>query len=115
MKRDVVQTVYLTSLILVLLLPTVQISYEQEPQSASPVNPKNSKRPADFVEPVIYHVADMDQDFDTIQDRLESLALQALQVNQNAVFPVVVTLESPVLSEDLESFNMTCRFDIIWT
>lgn len=68
--------------------------------------PQKVKRSEDFVEPVIYHVYAMDRDFDNIQDRLESLVLQTLQVNESAVLPVVVTLYSSVSTLDLEYFRM---------
>jgi subtilisin family serine protease len=105
-KKHIAQTVYFATLILVLLTSTILVSYTEKTNSANnTMSPDKAESSKDFVEPVIYHLYAMDQDFDSIQDSLESLVLQTLQVNESAVLPVVVTLYSPVSPQDLEYFR----------
>lgn len=86
-------------------MPAISISYTEKAHSVDRNPPKEIKHSKDPFEPVIYHVYDMDSDFDKIQDRLESLVLQTLQANESAVLPVIVTLYSSVSSQDLEYFR----------
>jgi len=58
-----------------------------------------------FVQPIIYHVDTIDKDFDGIQDSLETMISQMI-ANKSVVLPVVVTLYNPVLSQDLDYFEM---------
>jgi subtilisin family serine protease len=60
--------------------------------------------PNDFAEPIIFHVEEMDKDFNKIQDSLETLILQSILENESVVLPVVVTLYNTVSTRDLESF-----------
>jgi len=59
----------------------------------------------DFVRPVIRHPDAMDNDFDGIQDSLETMILQMIP-DESALLPVVVTLNNPVAGEDLDLFMM---------
>ncbi len=104
MKR-VAQTVYFMTMILILSAPAILFSCADETRSVNVVSLQNAESSGDFVEPVIYHVYSIDRDFNNIQDRLESLILQTLQVNESAVLPVVVTLYGSVSSQDLEYFR----------
>jgi hypothetical protein len=103
-SKHVAQTVYFVTVILILLVRTIPISCAEKTHSLDATSPQEAARLDDFVEPVIYHVYGMDQDLDNIQDHLESLALLTSQVNESAVLSVVVTLCSPVSSQDLECF-----------
>jgi subtilisin family serine protease len=55
------------------------------------------------VQPIIRHVDAIDRDFDGIQDSLETRISQG-DMNGSAVLPVVVTLYSPVVKQDLDYF-----------
>jgi len=103
-KRSVPQTLYLAALVLVLLATAIPISHAENVQSNQSVSPTIAEPTDDFVVPVIYQAETMDRDCNKIQDRLESLAVQTLQVNESAL-PVVITLLSPVSSQDLEHFR----------
>jgi len=59
----------------------------------------------DFVQPIIRHPDAMDKNYDGIQDSLENMILQIVS-NESALLPVVVTLNNPVTSEDLDLFLM---------
>lgn len=59
----------------------------------------------EFVRPVIYHVDAIDKDFDGVQDSLEVMISQ-VSANERAVLPLVVTLNNPVRTQDLDYFQM---------
>lgn len=104
-KKRVAQAICFVTLILILVTPSIHISYEEKALDEKMANDQEVKLSEDFVEPVIRHVYAMDRDFDNVQDRLESVVLQTLQENESGVLPVVVTLYEPVSSQDLEQFR----------
>ena len=57
----------------------------------------------DFVPPIIYHPNAMDKNFDKIQDSLETM-ISPIVSNKSALLPVVVTLNNPAKSGDLDLF-----------
>ena len=106
MRKDViVRAIYVMTLILVLSLSTT-MSFPRvaNSHSSEQKNTQGDVRLDDFVKPIIYHPEKIDEDFNGLQDSLEMLISQTI-TNKNAALPVVVTLNNPVTSQDLDWFS----------
>jgi subtilisin family serine protease len=100
-----VQILCFGTLILALVLPGIPVALTEKTANAAVTSPADLQTPDGFVEPIIRHAHGMDRDLDHVQDRLTRMTQQTLQTQENAPLPIVVTLSTPVSSQDLESFR----------
>ena len=105
-KNGIDQYIFALAHIFVLLVsgissfPFIGKAYDSEQGSIRVVASSD-----DFVRPIIRHPDAMDRNLDGIQDSLETVILRMIS-NKSALLPVVVTLNNPVKSKDLDLFRM---------